>query len=556
MKRKIVFVLSKIDLLIFLFSFFVIMNRYFIQDEYSFSLYFTDFMSIGLLYFILRQCKLWELVFLMLFIILGGIIQAVYGIIQLFDWTASLNSNFDISGSYFNPGPYSGLLSIVYSLSLGIYLYRGKIIMITNFPVEKNRLSIFFRFLTILGIILTIITILVTESRAAYLAVIASTCMLLFFKNNLNKTLVSLSKFKKLVILLSILIFSGIGLYKLYNYKKASADGRILIWKVSSEIVKENFFFGVGIDRFTSHYMNEQGKYFRENHNPKESLVADNNYYAFNEPLQLFVENGLFGFLLVFITCWFVLKIQVKLENKPLKIVCLGILFATFVFGLFSYPLQILPIKMIVIFGVVVMVNLEKNKTNYTLNIFNKNKRIKWYTLTSLFIVFFLVLFKVFVYTKDVNLGFRKWKIAMQCYNHGHYNDSLKEFETAYQILKYEGNFLGSYGKTLIMAGRYNDAIEILLQSKNYLNTSIIEINLGDAFRFNKDYKKAEEAYINSANMIPSRFYPHYLLVLTYQESGQTNLAKQKAKEILEKEVKVESTAIREIIILMRQILK
>ena len=47
--------------------------------------------------------------------------------------------------------------------------------------------------------------------------------------------------------------------------------------------------------------------------------------------------------------------------------------------------------------------------------------------------------------------------------------------------------------------------------------------------------------------MNPSRFYPKYLLAKLYDESGQKEKAITTARELLDKEIKVESTAIEEI---------
>ena len=83
----------------------------------------------------------------------------------------------------------------------------------------------------------------------------------------------------------------------MYFYKKASADGRLLIWKVSLGIVKDEPLKGLGFDNFKSAYMRYQAEYFKRNTDLEEQNLADNVWYAFNEPLQLIVENGFFDCL-------------------------------------------------------------------------------------------------------------------------------------------------------------------------------------------------------------------------------------------------------------------
>jgi hypothetical protein len=56
--------------------------------------------------------------------------------------------------------------------------------------------------------------------------------------------------------------------------------------------------------------------------------------------------------------------------------------------------------------------------------------------------------------------------------------------------------------------------------------------------------------------MSPARFYPLYLLAKLYDESGQKEKAVALAKEVIKKEVKIESTAIKEIREEMRKIME
>jgi len=55
--------------------------------------------------------------------------------------------------------------------------------------------------------------------------------------------------------------------------------------------------------------------------------------------------------------------------------------------------------------------------------------------------------------------------------------------------------------------------------------------------------------------MVPSRFYPKYLPAKLYDETGQQEKAVVTAKELLGKEVKIESTAVKEILEEMKKII-
>ncbi|MGV8139579.1 MAG: hypothetical protein AB2L20_30650 [Mangrovibacterium sp.] len=75
----------------------------------------------------------------------------------------------------------------------------------------------------------------------------------------------------------------------------------------------------------------------------------------------------------------------------------------------------------------------------------------------------------------------------------------------------------------------------------------VVYTALDDSYKALKETGKAEQAYLHAWHMNPSRFYPKYLLAKLYDESGQKEKAVTTAKELLEKQVKIESIAIEEI---------
>jgi hypothetical protein len=54
--------------------------------------------------------------------VVTGLIEAVWGLRQLYGFTSSQHSLFKITGSFFNPGPYSGWLAMVFPMALGCIL--------------------------------------------------------------------------------------------------------------------------------------------------------------------------------------------------------------------------------------------------------------------------------------------------------------------------------------------------------------------------------------------------------------------------------------------------
>ncbi|WP_321287534.1 O-antigen ligase family protein [uncultured Sunxiuqinia sp.] len=89
------------------------------------------------------------------------------------------------------------------------------------------------------------------------------------------------------------------GSYLLYQQKKDSANGRLLIWQVSWEMIKDKPLLGHGYRAFQAKYMDHQAIYFKNYPNSRLSILADNVKHPFNEFLKVTVEFGLGGLLLV-----------------------------------------------------------------------------------------------------------------------------------------------------------------------------------------------------------------------------------------------------------------
>jgi tetratricopeptide (TPR) repeat protein len=105
------------------------------------------------------------------------------------------------------------------------------------------------------------------------------------------------------------------------------------------------------------------------------------------------------------------------------------------------------------------------------------------------------------------------------------------------------------------MAGEHKKSIEILQEAKKFLQNTIVYTAMGDSYKALGEISEAENRYLFASHMIPSRFYPKYLLATLYDETGQREKAVKTAKELLQKEIKIESPAIKEIHGAMEQII-
>lgn len=592
--------LTIIDLLLLTFMCHVLLRNSWTNLENS--LLFFELLGVAILYVILSRLPINVLFYSLISIVISGTFQSVYGILQLLRFYPSHHEQFFITGSFFNPGPYAGYLSAVFPISLGIclfnirsnsnplktsiknYFFNTQLFDNNNFEKKLQRwkkLTDYFsvKLLSVISLICLFVAILASYSRAAWLAVIVSSLYLVsvkyhsyqYIKTRFNT--VTNRLFLPLLIV-SLLTVGGVGLYQL---KKGSADGRLLIWKVSTEMIKERPFLGYGYDGFKRHYMNHQAEYFKDNTNNEQTLIAGDSNYAFNELIQLTIENGIIGIIPIFaiIIILFVKILTVRpyqrfdknniavhykssfgtdqtsihktVSQKFLLHISYAMILSIFIFSLFSYSLQILPIKVCLTVALSIAAGNMINKFNLRFSIGPNSKTLN-YTLKSIILIgFFFVLRIAIINVHLVKMSYVNWEKASVRYNYGIYNECLIEYKKAYPVLKNDGEFLTQYGKALSMAQQYTEAVPMLRRATKYYPNTLAYTALGENYAKLGQIKSAEEAYLLSWYMIPGRIYPRYLLAKLYQQNGEKERAIDIAKELLCQKVKFESKTNQEI---------
>jgi len=621
-KRRISVKIGWLDIILFLYVAYVFLRN---ETNYEtiYNIRFLELVGLSIIYLLVRRLTMLSYGWIVFALILGGLIQSVYGNLQLWGYYPSHHGMFKMTGSFFNPGPYAGYLSCVFPIALGCYLFKinlfpstksksikrhfqsiqiflkGKfekaIAIFLHFAVKNNRKEPLteeqhiksktykiIHFSIILTVVLISLVLPASRSRAAWLAVIVSSAYLLLVKYsviNILKRYLN-SGIKKVAVTVLGVIILGISASGLYFLKKDSADGRLLIWKVTINMIKEKPITGFGFDQFKSHYMDYQAAYFKQNPDSVEAMVAGDTNYTFNELLQQTVELGIVGLfiiVLILIIAFQSPKIQdpkcealppqpFKQENgifiehgqinnmSQLITVSKAGIISIFVFSLFSYPAQILPIKLNLVFYLAVL-SVESPGRKFVLAE-NTNRKTLFTVLKTIFaVVSIVILCFVFVHIQKLKIAYTNWESAYQVYQMGAYDMCLEDYEKAYPVLINNGSFLTNYGKALSMAERHAKAANVLLQADLYYPNTVVSTALGDSYKKLGQTFNAEQAYMHACHMIPSRFYPKYLLAKLYIESGQKENAVKIAKELIEKEVKTESTAISEILEEMKLII-
>ncbi|MDR2008944.1 MAG: O-antigen ligase family protein [Bacteroidales bacterium] len=495
---------------------------------------------------ILRQINPDKYILLFIAAIIGGILQSLHGNLQHWGILSSYHRYFGMTGTFPNPGPFAGYLGSIFPIALGLYLLK-KINKSTNEIKLDHLFQRVFNSKSINGIagisIIAVLTVLpITLSRASWIAVCLSSLLIIINHYSVISKLKSLYRAKQIIILFISLIFVTLGVCGLLRFKTNSANGRILIWKVTTNIIKQHPITGVGFDKYKSYYMEAQADYFEKHLDSSEKFVADNNIYCFNDFLLQIAENGFIGFFLVLVILFLVFRVKNNKYRTLILIVKAGLV-SIIVFSFFSYPSQILDIKILFISYIAFISSSSKQK----IITFENRKKLCLMALILSIMLFAVITIAGLRNFIIYNKALKHWNYAYNLYETEQYPESLIHFQQAYKSFQSNSDFLMNYGKALYMAGKHNFSIEILQRALKFYPNIFIYQTLGDNYKKLNQSVKAEKSYLRAWYMIPNRFYPKYLLAILYDETEQSEKAVKIANELLSKEIKINSTAIEEI---------
>ena len=203
--------------------------------------------------------------------ILAGAVEAVWGLAQVYGFTASKHSLYALTGSFYNPGPYSGFLAMTLPVCLYEWLKRRK---------EKKTAAYY----VALSVLLLLICVLPAGmSRSAWMAGAVSSAYIAYmhYRKGIHAYIRCHRRRTKAGTILLILLAGGI-LAGVYLMKKDSADGRLLMWKVSVHAIAGQPWRGYGWDGVPGAYGQAQEDYFSAgNYTETEERVAGSPEYVF-----------------------------------------------------------------------------------------------------------------------------------------------------------------------------------------------------------------------------------------------------------------------------------
>lgn len=239
------------------------------------------------------------------------IVEALIGLLQYI----TSGTKVPASGTYINPNHFAGLLVVVIPVFLGYILYLG-----SNKGAaparRKNRLTLQHlptRLLLLFATSLAAISMILAQSRGAIFSFVVS-ILSFYILISRNKKSGSL-KFLLAAFLVLVAVYSvWIGLdpvIEKFSETTKELPNRTSIWKDSLNLIADFPLFGAGLGNFNLAYT----LYKNEASGP---YVYD---HAHNDYIELIVETGIVGFILVMwgLALFFITAIGVVKDFNPRK---------------------------------------------------------------------------------------------------------------------------------------------------------------------------------------------------------------------------------------------
>ncbi|SEE38035.1 O-antigen ligase family protein [Prevotella sp. lc2012] len=517
--------ITKLDICVFLLICYILLQSLFLHHLTGQHIILGGLL---LLYAIIRSLGAESIKQLTTILVICAVVQACYGLLQLFGVAKSQSSLFNITGSFYNPGPLGGYLAMIFAIPLTSIIRDGNLL---DAHQQSWKKTIYY-----FGVIVTATAIICSQSRAAYVSILL-TCLILFYPA-IRDYIVKLTKTKKYLLygtgVLVVLILSVC----IFKYKTVSAFSRLYIWGITASILdKSNIWFGVGYNHFNPAYMNAQEMYFRNNPMSGYSDYADNIAFCLNEPLQALVELGIIGSLILLTIIYFIWTVRSGSNRFLLQIkLCL---FSILVFSCFSYPFHTIIITLNMCICLAFISTLSAKDNRHIILSFKLNKigrLISGILFLSLSII-------TACYANELASSLKDWGKANYYYHDYRYKEAIPHYKKANAFFSTDGNFLNNYGKALSLAQRYEESNTILHQATQHTITSFSYTTMGQNYEMLGDMALAETYYWKAHWLVPSKDYPLYLLFKLYDKEGDSTKVVDMGYRILHKKQKVPSIA-------------
>lgn len=289
-------------LLTILFALYILINGLYIAQHYnSYHTYLLFCCGLLLVLSVLLNAFPSHLYFIHSIILIMALLEALLCVGQ---WAGLLDSQshfFKVTGTWENPNVTAMFIAIALPALFSVKAFYR------------------LRRITLMACLFVLcFALILLDCRTAWISIALIAAIYGNKRYGLLKRFGTLNNVYKAIICLSVIVlvtFAGIWLYQ---HKKSSANGRLLIWKISAQMISQKPITGFGYGLFEREYNLFQANYFNHHQgNILEKANAGFVHMAYNEFLQNTVEGGIIGLaLLCAIFCYLLKPISFKDEDK------------------------------------------------------------------------------------------------------------------------------------------------------------------------------------------------------------------------------------------------
>lgn len=431
------------------------------------------------------------------------------GFMQLAGREASRHHLFDVTGTFFNPGPYAIFVAVVLAVSVAWWYRHGEAF------AGRGRWSRVGAWSVAAVAVFCFPVLVATWSRTAWVAVaVAAACLL--WKAHRRMVLWGMG----------VAVCAGVAAYFL---KQGSADGRLLMTMVAGRAWVGEWLCGHGLGGYAQAYGAAQEAFFAARPGSPLSVVAGSPEYAFNGVLGVGMEQGVLGAVPALVLGLWSLAVLCRRG----EVSAYGWL-VLLVSSLFSYPFSLWPFLSLAVAWVALAVSLEAGTAE-----------VRWWKRTAVWPVVAVGGWCVWNLSDDTARRVEAYEeFRRVC---GIQDVAfLEDYRKKYEDLKAYPDFLFTFGTALREAGRYNESNAMLRQGTRVSCDPVFYTLMGNNYRDLGAVAEAESAYRKAFGMLPGRMYPLYRLMKLYEAEGQMRKAEEMARQIIAFRPKVDSPAVRE----------